>query len=171
MQPLGCSNEQVGLETEARKMGKSILPICIVALLATIICAHEQSIQKKDVPNVVIQSFQGSYPKAIIKGFSKELKEGSVLYEIESVEGKIHRDITYASDGSLISIEESFPCKNLPKAVQTTISHKYPKAKIHICEKVTKSSTIQFEILLRQESGKVEVLLNPDGTIVKIEKK
>ena len=69
--------------------------------------AQETSIKKEAVPSSVLEAFRKSYPSATIRGYSKESKEGKTEYEIESVEGKIHRDVTFASDGSLVSVEES----------------------------------------------------------------
>ena len=143
----------------------------ILTLLTGSMCAQEQTAWKKDIPKAVLDAFKKSYPNASIQGYSKETENNTVLYEVESTEGTIHRDITYKSDGSLVTIEESFPFEELPEAVRNTIEKKYPKAKIEICEKVTEGSVSRFELLLTWEKKKLEVVLNPDGTVVKTEEK
>jgi hypothetical protein len=52
-------------------------------------------------------SIQNSYPKATIKGYSKETDNEKVVYEVESIERKKHRNISYTSDGRVVTIEES----------------------------------------------------------------
>jgi len=140
-------------------------------LLATSVRAQEHSIKRKDVPKVVLDAFQKSYPKAQIKGYAKEVEQKTVLYEVESVEGKVHRDITYLADGTLHTIEETLPFSDLPEPVQATVHKEYPKGKVSLCEKLIKGSTIQFELLLGSDGKEYEVVLNVDGSIAKVEKK
>ena len=144
---------------------------CIIVLQATAGSAQEQSIQKKDMPAAVLEVFQKSYPKAIIKGYSKEMERDNLTYEIESVEGKVHRDVTYSADGSLISVEESLPYSQLPEPVRTAIAKEYPKSKVSLCERVMKGDARQFEVLIASGKQKYELVLSGDGTIVKTEKK
>ena len=157
-------------------MSRSIGSLTIVLVLAGAIVtssspAQEQNIQKKDVPKPILEAFQKAYPKATIKGYSKETDQGTVMYEVESVEGKVHRDITYTADGSLVSIEESLPFSDLPQPVRDTIAREYPKAKISMCERVMNGSTTQFEMVIATGKQKYELVLNADGTVAKKEKK
>jgi len=133
--------------------------------------AQEQSIKKKDMPKGILESFQKSFPKVKTIGYSKETVEGDLFYEIESAEGTVHRDVTYAADGSLVSVEETLPFDELPEPVRTTISTEYPEAKIARCEKVMKGSTIEFEVLVSSGKQKHELLLSEDGTVLKKETK
>ena len=145
----------------------------LVALLVSAGTAgsQEQSIKKKDIPQAILDAFHKSYPNAAIKGYSRETDKGNVVYEIESLEGKIHRDISYAADGSLVSTEESLAYAELPEPVRNAIEKDYPKAKVSICEKVVKGGTTNFELLVRSGKQKQELVFNADGTLVKQEKK
>ena len=156
----------------SKRMASLVMVVLFtIALLPIRSFAQEQSLQKKDVPNSVLAAFQKSYPKAKIKGYSKEVERDTVIYEIESVEGTVHRDATYAGNGRLISIEESLPFTDLPQPVRNTIAKEYPKGKVSISEKVIKGSAIRFEVLVTSGKLKHELVLNPDGSIVKSEKK
>ncbi|MFH0990367.1 MAG: PepSY-like domain-containing protein [bacterium] len=145
------------------------LLLCVV--LAGSSFSQEQSIKKKDVPKAILDAFQKAYPKATIKGYSKETEKDATVYEIESTEGKIKRDITYSSDGSMISAEETLPYASLPDAVRKTIAKEFPKAKISTTEKVTKDATVQYELVVTVKKEQYEVVLNPDGSIVSKKKK
>ncbi len=151
--------------------------LIITALLIAVGCfsgaglAQEQPVKKKDVPKIVLATFQQSYPKATIKGYAKETDEGTVVYEIESMEGTVHRDVTYTADGSVATIEESLPYADLPELVRNAVTKDYPKAKVSMCEKVTKGSTIQYELVVRSGKQKNELVYNTDGSLVTKEKK
>ena len=132
---------------------------------------QEQSLKKKDVPKAILDAFKTSYPKATIKEYSKEIEKGTVVYEVESVEGTTHRDISYTADGAVVSVEESLPYKELPQVVRDALTKEYPKAKVSICEKVIKGSTTQFELLVKSGKQKLELVYNADGTLAEKEKK
>jgi hypothetical protein len=146
--------------------------LLIAGTLVTITSpAQEQAIRKKDVPKPILDAFQKSYPNSTIRGYSKETEQGTVVYEIESVDGKVHRDVTYATDGSLVSVEESLTFADLPEPVRNTLAKEYPKAKVSTCEKVMKGSMTRFEVLIARDKERYELVLNPDGTTAKKEKK
>ena len=132
---------------------------------------EEQSIKRKDVPKAVLAAFEKSYSKATVKGYSRESEEGKTVYEIESKEGTINRDILYAADGTLISVEETLPYAQLPDAVRNTIAKEYSKAKVSKCEKLIKGSTTEFELHLKSGKKNIEVLLDAGGKVVKKESK
>ncbi len=155
-----------------RYLSLAVLSVLTVAL--TLVTAaftpQEVSLKKKDVPQAVLKTFEQAYPMAKMKGFSKEEQDGKVAYEIESVEGKVHRDVTYNPDGSLISVEESLPYPELPLAVRDAIAKEYPKGKSIRCEKIMKGSSVQFEVVLKSGKAKYEVVFEQDGRIVEKEK-
>jgi hypothetical protein len=132
---------------------------------------QEEALGKKDVPKVILDAFHKSYPKATIKGYSRESDQGNVSYEIESIEAKTHRDISYTADGSVIAIEESLTYLDLPEPIRSAITKEYPSAKVLTCERVIKRSTTQFELLVRSGNQKHELVFNADGSLVKKEKK
>jgi len=150
---------------------RSLAFLLTMPLLATSVHAQEQSIKRKDVPKTILAAFEKTYPKAKIKGYAKEVEEGKTVYEVESVEGTVHRDITYVADGSIVSIEESLPVNKLPDVIRSAAEKQYPKSKISSCEKVTKGTIMQYELVVTTGKQKHELVLNPDGTVAKTEKK
>ncbi len=131
----------------------------------------EQSLKRKDVPKTILAAFEQSYPKAKVQGYSKETDKGKTVYEIESKEGKTARDVSYNEDGSLVSVEESIQYSELPETVRGAIAKEYPKHKAVICEKIMKGTTTEFEVLLKSGKQKIEVVYNPDGSVVEKETK
>jgi uncharacterized iron-regulated membrane protein len=132
---------------------------------------QEQSIKKSAVPKAVLAAFEKAYPHATVKGYSKEMENGVAEYELESQDGKVSRDISYAQDGSVLAVEESMAYADLPEAVRATITKDHPKSTVASCEKVTKGSTIQYEVLMKQGKKKTEVVFDASGSVVKKEEK
>jgi hypothetical protein len=132
---------------------------------------QERSIKKSDVPSAILSAFERSYPNATVKGFSEEKDGERLIYEIESVEGTTSRDVTYTSDGAVVSVEETVPLSEFPESVRTSLNKEFPRAKISKSEKVMKGSSVQYEVLLRSGKRLVEVVFNSDGTVAKTEEK
>jgi hypothetical protein len=124
----------------------------------------EKKLEKKDVPAAVLAAFTKAYPKATVKGYAKETEKGQTSYEVESMEGTIHRDVSYAADGKLLLTEESVEMKDVPAAVREALEKKFPKAKVGIAEKVMDGKTVAYEFHVKTAAGKgAEVKFDPNG--------
>lgn len=166
---LPCTNER----TDSMK---SSITFSLALPLSTCLCisllvSQEQPLKEKDVPKSVIAAFAKAYPNAKAKGFTRETSEGKVCYEIESVEGKTTRDILYDPDGNALVVEESLLPNQLPDLVRQALDKQFSKAQIQKCEKLTKGSTVQYELFLRSGKSTQEVVFNEDGKVSKTEKK
>jgi len=130
---------------------------------------EEQTIKQKNVPKVILSVFKKSYPKATIKGYSKETEEGKLFYEIESSEGKVNRDLIYNPDGTVVSIEETLPLSEVPEIVRTSLNKEFPKAKVLKSEKVTKGTVIQYEFVVQSGKKSSEVVIVSYGKVIEKE--
>ena len=124
------------------KTSRSLLFIILTSVLALLICATvaagaqgEQKTKVKDLPAAVTAAFQRAYPNAKIKGSSKEVENGKTLYEVESVDGRINRDLLYNEDGTCAEIEETVPVKALPSEVADALKKNFPTGKVMKSEK------------------------------------
>jgi uncharacterized membrane protein YkoI len=125
------------------------------------------AVDLKILPAAVLNAFKAAYPKAVIKGASKETENGVTLYEVESVDGTINRDLLYTADGKATEIEESTAPENLPVPVKQTVAKEYPGAKILKAEILTKGGAKLFELSLQVREKSVSVTIDPRGKIVK----
>ncbi len=125
---------------------------------------HETQIGKKDVPAVVLAAFAKAYPKATVKGYAREVEKDQTMYEVECVEGKTHRDVTYSPDGILLLVEERIGMKDVPPLVRQALQKKYPKAKVQLAEKLMDGKTVEYEFHLTAPDGKqVEAKFDAQG--------
>ena len=133
----------------------------------TCVSAQEKKLRPKQLPAAVQAAFQKAYPAAKITGASSEVENGKTIYEVESLDGKINRDLLYSVDGSVVEIEETVALKALPDEVSKALKAETGKGKVEKAEKLTKGETIQYEFVISSGKDKREVVIDPSGKIVK----
>lgn len=124
---------------------------------------EEQIIQCEKLPAAVRTAFATTYPKATIKGCAKELENGKTAYEIASVERGIGRDVLYDANGILIVIEETIADAGLPKSVREAARKKVPKGKIILAEKLTRGSSVTYELQIKGQGETMEIVFDAHG--------
>ena len=148
-----------------------LLALAALVLGLTAALAGERQIERKEVPAAVLAAFAGAYPKADIKGYSTEEENGQTVYEIESVEGLVTRDVTYTADGAVVSLEETLDTSALPRKVKSALKKTFPKGKVLKAEKVTKGSVVAYEFQIELNGQKTEVVFDPQGNELERETK
>lgn len=154
-----------------RRILSAIVPVltAILILVAPTV-ANGQAKKKftaKDLPANVTAAFQKQYPSATIRGAGKETEQGKTLYEVESVDGKVNRDLLYTADGTCVEIEETIALSSLPDAVSNSLKKEFPKGKVLKTEKLTKGETVQYELLIQTGKTKSEVVFDDAGKVIK----
>jgi len=120
----------------------------------------------KILPEAVLSAFKTAYPNAVIKGTSKETEKSVTYYEVESVDGKLNRDLLYTADGKAAEIEETIAPETLPAVVQQALAKAYPGYKILKAESLTKENVKQFELSIQVKDKTMSVTIDPSGKIV-----
>jgi len=121
------------------------------------------------LPAPILTAFRTSYPNATIKGAAKETEDGKTVWEVESIDNGLTRDLIYNPDGTVVEIEEETAMANVPAAVTDAIKVKYPKATITKAEKMTVGQTITYELTLKG-AAVASIELTPDGKVVPVKK-
>lgn len=117
------------------------------------------------LPAPILAAFRQSYPNAVIKGAAKETENGKTVWEVESIDNKLSRDLVYNPDGTVVEIEEQVEPASLPAAVTAALKGKYPAASITKAEKMTKGTALSYEMALKGAAVK-SIEITPDGKIV-----
>lgn len=147
------------------RIAPTVLACALAAALPAVISAKEKAVKKSDVPAPVIAAFEKAYPKATAKTYARDDDNGKVCYEIESVEGSTPRDILFSADGAVLEAEEGLRPNEVPDVVVHAVMARYPMGVIERAEKLTKSETTTFELVVRLGKSRVEVKADPNGTI------
>ena len=129
--------------------------------------AQDKKITKKDLPSAVLRSFEAAYPKAKVNNYAKEVEKGVTYYELETMEGKIKRDLLYNADGTLEEAEEILTPGTVPEILVKSIEEEYPRATILSGEKTSRGSEISFDVVIAAGKDRVNVTLSGDGKIQK----
>jgi hypothetical protein len=123
----------------------------------------DEKVSRKDVPSAVIAAFERAYPHATVKGYGSEKEGDKLFYEIESVEGKMTRDVLYNPDGTVVEVEESLAEGELPQAVTQSVKREYPKAVITKAERTTRGTVVTYDIRAKQEGKTFSITLDSNG--------
>jgi len=148
-------------------MHVSLFVFLTLCLNASTFAQGEKNLLPKQLPAAVQAAFHKAYPSAKIKGASSEVENGKTLYEIESLDGKINRDLLYSEDGSIVEIEETISLKAVPDEVSKALKTETGKGKVQKAEKLTKGETVQYEFVISSGKDRREVVIDPSGKIVK----
>jgi hypothetical protein len=101
----------------------------------------------------------------VIKNTAKETENGKAVYEVESVDKGMNRDLIYNPDGTVVECEEQISPADLPAPVAAALKQLYPKATITKAEKLMKGQTLQYEMALKG-AAKASAAFTPDGKLV-----
>ena len=124
-------------------------------------------LQKKDVPEAVMAAFKAAYPQAKVNAYLRETRDGKTVYELESTEKNVKRDIIYSGAGEALEIEEGLSPSALPEPVKAAVAKAHPGRKITAAEKVMKGSSTMYEAMIQVDGKKVTLLFLADGTAIK----
>ena len=124
--------------------------------------ASERALRAAEVPAPVRAAFQHAYPHATVRGYSTEVENGRRIYEVESREGSVGRDVSFGADGSVLEVEETVAMTQLPAAVRDAITRQAAGAAVTRAERVVAAGDTTYEFKIRGRRG--EVKLKADGT-------
>jgi hypothetical protein len=144
---------------------KHLAALAFVGLsLAATTSAQEKKIKRSDLPPAVEKTVAAQSAGATIKGFSTEKENGQTLFEVELTVNGHSKDISMATDGSIVEIEEQVALDSLSPEVQAGLQAKVGKGKILKVESLTKKDKIvAYEAQVETNGKKSEVQVGPDG--------
>jgi hypothetical protein len=132
--------------------------------------AAKPAVDIKVLPEAVLSAFKAAYPNAVIKGASKEVENGVTLFEVESMDGTVARNLIYSVEAKISEIEEVIAAADLPGAVRATLAKEYPGYEVVTAETLIKGAVKQFELTIKVKDKKIGVTLDPAGKIVETSK-
>ena len=138
--------------------------IIATALLA--VAGEHEGVTKDDIPAAVLKAFEQANPYAQASGFDAEEHDGKMVYEIETKVGKADKDFVYLEDGTLLQVEEGISVEALPKVVADAALKAHPKGELDEAEKITRSDTVEYEVVVEVNDKEFELLVASDGSIL-----
>lgn len=143
-------------------MKNLILTISILGLSFTNISA--QDIHQSEVPSIILNSFQKTFPKA--SDIDWEIKGN--LYEVEFETGFLGDDhkVLYSRDGKLVRHEEKISKSNLPKTVLASIKRSFNGYRTDDIKKITEGGKVIYNVELKNYSQEWKVVFDAQGKIL-----
>ncbi|MSV29210.1 MAG: hypothetical protein EXQ52_10800 [Bryobacterales bacterium] len=126
----------------------------------------ETKIKMKDLPVAVQNAVAGQRGNATLKGLTREVEDGTTLYEAEFKVNGRGRDVSFDESGNLVSVEEEVALDSIPAAARDAIKSRAAEGKIKFVEKVTKGSVMYYEAQVKTGRADSEVKVNADGSPV-----
>lgn len=142
-------------------LGRVGAVVCGVVLVAGVRPAAAQD--SLALPSAVETAFRRSYPHAGILHVARERRGGRVVYEIESVEGSVRRDLLYDLEGHAIEIEEVIPADSLPEPVRAALARDVQEAEVMRAERITRGDVILYEVRVRRNGRTESLTYDPKG--------
>lgn len=137
--------------------------IGIFALLAWLVSfqAGAQDISKQQVPAVILNNFQKSFPKAT----DIEWKKQNDLYKVEFEIGfwNDDRSAWYTTEGDLIRFKEDIAKKDLPAAVLAAIEKDYKNYWVKDAERITEKNKKTYKVELRSFTEEWNIIFDESG--------
>ena len=141
------------------------LVACLILVTATAVQAPAQ--QSDTLPTAVATAFHQAYPNAKILNVAREMRDGKVIFEIESQDGPMRRDLIYGLAGNTIEIEDILPADSVPAPLRAAVERDLPGATILGGERIRTGDVIVYEVSVRK-GGRTQ-LLNYDPAGVRKE--
>lgn len=139
---------------------KRVMLIASAAFLLAVGACFGQDIPQSQVPAVVINSFQQSFPKA----HDVEWEMKGDLYKVDFEIGiSTDYEVWYDQSGKLVKQEEEVTKKDLPAAVQSAITSGFKGYKIDDVTKITADNTVTYRVELKNSTEEWEVDFDSAG--------
>jgi uncharacterized membrane protein YkoI len=144
-----------------------IVSLCVGGALAVqLVWAQDQpetKVQLTQLPPAVQEAVKAHSKGATVRGFSKEVKDGRTLYEAElSVKGRT-RDLTFDTEGTIVSDEQQTSLSEIPAPARAAIQKAATGGKLTLVEKVMEGSSTFYEGHITKAGKETEIKVDANG--------
>lgn len=133
-------------------------------LLFAVFTLQAQDLSRSEVPSVILNNFQSTFPKAADVEWEKKGENYQVEFEVGS--WKEDRQALYNQEGKLLCHVQEISRKYLPEAVYEAIKKDYKWYVITDVKRITEGQKITFQVELKSFTKEWEVGYNESGEIL-----
>lgn len=136
----------------------------VVFFSALGVFAQEKKLKKAELPAAVQKTADEQSQGATVKGYSSEVEDGKLQYEVSLIANGHGKDVTIAPDGGVVEVEQEVALDSLPAAVREGLQKQAGAGKITKVESITKHNMlVAYEAHVRTGTKHSEVQVGPDG--------
>lgn len=138
--------------------------MCSLLVFFGVLTTKAQDISKKEVPSLILNNFQNSFPKAKDIEWDKKRDHYKVEFEI----GYINNDHSawYSNEGQLLRHKEEISKRDLPDAVYEIIKKDYQWYMITDVERITEDQEITYKVELKSFTEEWEIIYDKSGKVL-----
>jgi hypothetical protein len=138
--------------------------LVLTCAIASQAATQEKKLKRSELPAAVLKTVEQESQGATISGYSSELDDGHLVYEVAMrVRGR-GRDVLIGADGSVLEIEEEVALESLPATVKDGLLHLAGAGMITKVESLTKRGILAaYEAHVRTGARRSEIQVGPDG--------
>ncbi len=136
-------------------------------LLAFTAIAAETKIAMKDLPAAVQKAVAAQSSGAVIRGLTKEVDHGKIEYEAELTVNGHGKDISFDSQGNVVTVEEEVKLESLPAAARATIKKAAQGGTLRKVESITEGGKSFYEASIRTSGKSHEIQVDASGAKIK----
>jgi hypothetical protein len=138
--------------------------ILLSAISIGTVRAQENRLKKTDLPAVVQKTADEQSQGATVRGYSSEIEEGKLQYEVSLMVDGHSKDVSIAPDGTINEIEEQVFLDKLPSGIRDALQKKAGAGKITKVESLTKRGRlVAYEAQVNTGGKRSEIQVGPDG--------
>jgi hypothetical protein len=142
-------------------IGTAFIGCCI---LGAALSAQEKHLKKSDLPAAVQKAADQQSQGATVRGYSSEMEDGKLQYELSLTVDGHTKDVAIAPNGTINEIEEQVFLEKLPPSVRDALQKKAAPGKILKIESLTKhDQLVAYEAQIVIGGKKSEIQVGPDG--------
>lgn len=126
--------------------------------------SYAQDILPSEVPSLIINNFQKSYPRA----YDVEWEKKGELYKVEFENGKAGYDIDifYDQTGKITAKKEEISKKDLPQNILSKVNAEFSGYRVEDVKKHTNGSKVTYSMELKSMTQEWKVVIDSAGTIL-----
>jgi hypothetical protein len=136
----------------------------LALLCAVTASAQDKQLKKSDLPAAVQKTADEQSKGATVRGYSSEVEDGKLEYEVALTVNGHARAVSIAPDGSVLEVEDEVALDGLPAVVREGLQAKAGAGKITKVESLTKhGALVAYEAHVLTGTKRSEVQVGPDG--------
>jgi len=142
----------------------TVTALVLTCGLAAAATAQDKKLTRSDLPPAVGKTADAQSAGATVRGYSSEVEDGRLEYEVSLTVNGHGKDVTIAPDGTVLEIEEEVTLASLPAVVREGLQQAAGSGKIGKVESRTKNGAIvAYEAHVLTGTKRSEVQVGPDG--------
>jgi len=142
-------------------------PLFVTLIGAALLAGAETKVKLSDAPPAVQTTVKTETGNAKVVGLTREVENGKTVYELETIENGLVRDLIIGADGAVLIVEQQITLAALPAGAKSAIEKQAAGARINKVEKVTEGNKVFYEAAIKRFLRTSEIKVDADGVAVK----